>query len=144
MARGLENVGKLQKRLRALRSRKAEKLLEGALHAGADMIASEAKHSITRNSTSGQVGGKHQHVRSLPGQAPNNEFGDLAGGIEVNPGGPLEYVVTAEAAHSVPLEFGSSKMAARPFFRPARDKKKREARKLWEDTVKRILNGAAG
>ena len=67
MARGLQNVDKLQKRLRALRSRKAEKLLEGALHAGADMIASEAKLSITRGSAGGQSGGKHQHIPSLPG-----------------------------------------------------------------------------
>ena len=111
----------------------AEKAVTAALFAAAERIAVEAQLSITR----GAIQGKG-HVRSLPGQAPNQEFGTLDGSIEATRNGKLKAKVSANAGHAVPLEFGTSKMAARPFMRPARDKKKDEAR----DLVAKGLNAA--
>lgn len=102
------------------------------------MIAAHAAHLITAGSQSGKG-----HVVSAPGQPPNEEFGDLRRGIEVVQPDDLEVVVEARAAHSVPLEFGTSRMQARPFFRPARDAKKREARKRFAEQVDKIVKGAA-
>jgi HK97 gp10 family phage protein len=140
---GFRNKDKLQRRLRAIASPKGVKFLESAMFAGADLIADQAKHLIMAGSAAGQSGGKHQHVPSASGQPPNNEFGDLIRGIEVSRTGKLEYTVSASAAHSAPLEFGTSTMAARPFMRPARDAKRREAQALWAKAVDRVVKGAA-
>lgn len=139
----IRNLDKLQKRLNAVGSKKAERLLGGVLFDIGDDVASDASHSITRGSSGGQSGGKHQHTPSLPGQPPNEEFGDLRSGINVTQPETLEVVVTASAGHSTPLEFGTSRMAARPFMRPARDKNRRPGRKKFANAVERILNGAA-
>jgi HK97 gp10 family phage protein len=102
-----------------------EKLVTSALFNGAEIIEKSAKISIT----TGSVGGE-KHIRSKPGEAPNNEFGDLVRGIEAARYGPLRARVTSNAPHATPLEFGTSKMAARPYMVPARNKNKKEVRAL--------------
>lgn len=134
----------LDKRLKAITSPRAQKLLSGALREAGETVAVYAQYLITSGSAGGQSGGKHQHVVSAPNTPPNNEFGDLANGIEVLQPEPLEVIVQATAAHSVPLEFGTSKMAPRPFFRPAREAKKKEARAKFAKTVDQIVKGGAG
>lgn len=103
----------------------------------ADKIRADAHRSITAGSASGQSGGKHQHVRSKPGEPPNNEHGDLARSLvaEAYPE-KLEAEVRAEAAHAAPLEFGTSKMAARPYMRPARDANRDFAGKVFAEAMK--------
>jgi len=120
----------LNKHLRRLKrlSSEAEKVAGQIVEEGAGIIRAEAFRMVGTGSASGQSGGKHQHTPSLPGQPPNREFGDLQAGFEVRRTGKLSAEFRAEAPHSAPLEFGTSKMAARPFMRPARDKKKKEVR----------------
>lgn len=139
----IRNLDKLMKRLNSITSRKAERMLGAVLFEGADMIAAEASHSITRGSAGGQSGGKHQHVPSAPGEPPNEEFGDLRRGIETTQPETLVAEVSSNAGHAVPLEFGTSRMEARPYLRPARDKKKREIRKRFAKQAERIVRGAA-
>jgi HK97 gp10 family phage protein len=134
---------KLERRLKALTSPRAERMLGDALFEAAQIIGIEAQALIMRGSASGQVGGKHQHIRSQPGDPPMNEFGTLHGGIETVQVAPLVVQVSSTAAHSKPLEFGTSKMAARPYMRPARDAKRREARDRFAAQVERIVKGAA-
>ncbi|KQN19437.1 hypothetical protein ASE86_13275 [Sphingomonas sp. Leaf33] len=98
------------------------------------MIAVEAQISITAGSVSGK-----NHVPSKPGEAPNNDDGDLANGIEVRQPSPLTVQVVSTAAHSIPLEYGTSRMAERPFMRPARDRKAREAQQLTAKAINRAL-----
>ena len=93
-----------------------------ALYEGADMIRSEAHRSISAGSVSGKG-----HKPSAPGEAPNRDTGTLQAHIEVSmPEPPSEGTIVARVTSSAPyaaaLEFGTSKMAARPYLRPARDK----------------------
>lgn len=68
--------------------------------------------------TDGSISSKG-HIASLPGQPPNNDTGFLANNIEVTQPEPLHVRVSSNAPYSAALEYGSSKMAARPFMAPA-------------------------
>ena len=123
-------------RLRRLTSQEAQRQIGKALFAGAEAIAVEAQLSITRGAVSGR-----NHVPSKPGEAPKNDTGFLAGFIEANMAEPLVAEVGSLAPHSAPLEFGTSKMAARPFMRPARDKMRGEVTELVRRAVEKIAKG---
>ena len=110
-----------------------------ALYAAGDLIATEAHISITRGSASGRKKGKHKHVPSKPGEPPNNDTGVLARGIETVQLAPLVVEVSSNAPYSNALEFGTSKMAARPFMRPARDQNAEKARRIVIAGINRLL-----
>jgi HK97 gp10 family phage protein len=112
-------------RLKFMASPAVEKLVTSALFNGAEIIARSAQISITTGAVSGKG-----HIASKPGEAPNNDTGDLVRGIEAARHGPLKARVTSSAPHAAPLEFGTSKMAARPYMVPARNKNKKEVRDL--------------
>lgn len=97
--------------------------LTRALYRAGTMIELDAEQSIT-------TGGGHgdSHVPSLPGEPPNQDTGHLDGNIETkikadanNP----TVEVTSKAAYAAALEFGTSKMAARPYMRPATEKNRK-------------------
>ncbi|MBB4616909.1 HK97-gp10 family putative phage morphogenesis protein [Sphingomonas abaci] len=106
-------------RLKFMVSAEAQRQVGAALFAGGDLVKDEAQGSITRGSAGGQKGGKHQHVRSLPGQPPNEEFGGLRRDIENVQLELLRVEVSSNAPYAAALEFGTSKMAERPYMRPA-------------------------
>lgn len=101
-----------------------------ALFAGGEAIAVEAQLSITRGAVSGK-----NHVPSRPGEPPNNDTGALANNVEVTQPAPLLVQVASNAPYSAALEFGTSKMAARPFMRPAADGKRKEVTTLVREAV---------
>jgi HK97 gp10 family phage protein len=107
----------LRRRLRFYRSAQFRDLVGALLYEYADEIRAEAFRSISAGSVSGAG-----HVPSAPNTPPNRDSGDLQAGLEVQRTGPLTAEVRAETAYSAALEFGTSKMAPRPFLRPARDK----------------------
>ncbi|WP_313393578.1 HK97-gp10 family putative phage morphogenesis protein [Sphingobium yanoikuyae] len=78
------------------------------------IVADRAQGSIMANSVSGK-----RHVASKPGDPPNNDTGILHGNIEVTEPSPLVVEVRSEAPYSAALEFGTSKIEARPFMGPA-------------------------
>lgn len=125
-------------RLRAL-SKGADRYLGPALFAGGELIQVDAQNSITRGSASGTSGGKHQHIPSRPGEPPNNFTGVLANNIETVSVAPLTVHVTSNAPYSAALEFGTSKMEARPFMRPARDRNKAAVKKMVDDAFGRFV-----
>lgn len=142
---------------------KEKVLLVGeALYAAGELIKTEARLSIT----TGAVSGKH-HVASKPGEPPKNDEGILAAGINTIQTAPLRVEVESTAPHAVPLEkgwkikkgtrvrsfsadsekegpikmeFGDSKVAARPYMGPAARKKKKEA----VDLIKKAIRIATG
>jgi HK97 gp10 family phage protein len=61
----------------------------------------------------------------------------LANNIETTQPETLKVEVISNAPHSIPLEFGTSKMQARPFMRPAALKKQGEAARLVSAAVAR-------
>lgn len=105
-----------------------------ALFAAGEMIQGEAQISIT----AGAVLGKN-HKPSAPGKPPNNDTGVLAGNIETNQIAPLVVEVSSNAPYAAPLEFGTSKMAARPYMAPARDAKRKEVTALVQRAVNRAV-----
>lgn len=99
-----------------------------ALYAGGQLIESTAEASITAGAVSGA-----NHVPSLPGQPPNEDTGTLRRSIETRVGGPNLVIVQAgggETDYAAFLEFGTSRMAARPFMRPAAEQNRAEITKL--------------
>lgn len=119
-------------RLRKLRAN-ADKL--GAMiFAAADAIKTDARRSITAGSVSGKG-----HVPSAPGEPPNRDTGHLDTNIEAYRTGPLEAEVRSQAGYADELEFGTSKMAARPYMRPAVKRQERKIRGMARATVRRIV-----
>ena len=71
-----------------------------------------------------------RHVVSRPGEPPNNDLGDLIRGIDHVELEPLHALVVSTAGHAASLEFGTSKMAARPYMAPAADMRRKEVADL--------------
>lgn len=111
-----------------------------ALYAGGEMIQVEAQISITAGAVSGK-----KHVPSAPGKPPNNDTGILAGNIETTQTAPLVVEVSSNAPYAAPLEFGTSKMAARPYMEPAKNAKRKAVtqlvRKAVDSVVRRSKSG---
>lgn len=124
-------------RLKALSSPAVTREIGMALFAGGELIQTEAQISITRGATSG----KH-HVPSKPGEPPNQDTGVLANNIETVQRKPLLVEVSSNAPYSAPLEFGTSRMAARPFMQPARDAKRKEVVALVQKAMNRAVKNS--
>lgn len=129
-------------RLRGMAGQEMRQRVGEALYVGGQMIRSEAHVLIGEGSSSGQSGGKHQHIRSLPGEPPNREFGDLQKNMEVTQPEPLRVEVSSNAEHAVPLEVGTSRMAARPYMAPATRRKKKEVIALVRGAVDEAIKGS--
>lgn len=110
-------------RLKRMSKNAAQKMVQ-ALYLAGQAIELEAERSITAGSISGKG-----HVPSAPGTPPNQDTGVLSGNIETHivAQNPPRVHVTSHAPYSAFLEFGTSKMAERPFMRPAAQKKRGEA-----------------
>jgi len=104
------------------------------MYAAGSLVATEAQISIT----AGAVSGKN-HVPSAPGQAPNNDTATLANGIEVRQVAPLHVQIASTAPYSVALEFGTSRMQARPFMIPAANKTRRAVNKKLSAAARRAI-----
>jgi len=128
-------VDKVTRRLRALPDT-VQREVSAALHVAGQVIQAEAQHSITKGAVSGK-----NHVPSRPGEPPMNDTGHLKNHIEVTQPGPLRVLVTSNAKYSAALEFGTSKMAARPFMNPAARAKRTEVtmivRKAVDSAIRR-------
>lgn len=117
-------------RLKKLQGREAVRLVGQALFAGGEAIQVEAQRLISTGSVSGKA-----HVPSKPGEPPNYDSGVLSANIETTQPGPLRVRVTSKAPYASPLEFGTSKMAARPYMIPARNNKRREVVDMVQKAV---------
>lgn len=93
-----------------------------ALASTAFAIQRDAVQSIQRGPKSGEtyVHGRKTHTASAPGEAPASDTGNLAKGIRVKIDKDKAVAqVISHAPYSAHLEFGTSRMAARPFMGPA-------------------------
>ena len=98
----------------------AAQFIDSAVFELANRVQVDAQNSITEGATSGAG-----HVVSLPGEAPNADTHRLDTQIETIRGsepGTIKYVVSSNAPYASALEFGTSKMAARPYMAPALEK----------------------
>ena len=123
-------------RLRMLRSPAARGRSAAALFTGGDEIRVEAKLSITEGAVSGK-----DHVPSLPGEPPKADTHHLDTNIETTRTGPLAVQVESKAEYGLALEFGTSKMAERPYMRPATAKKRPRVIALVRAVVQGLMKG---
>lgn len=104
----------------AAMSRPAREAVALALKAGAGKVLNSAKKRIARGQKSGRVysrrGTKHQ--ASAPGEPPATDTGRLVSS-GTSDGDEKGAFVRFDALYAVPLEFGTSRMAARPFLVPS-------------------------
>jgi HK97 gp10 family phage protein len=135
---GVRGADKHLARLKALSGPAMQREAGKLVYTLADKHATEAALSIT----SGAVSGKN-HVPSKPGEPPNANLGILDRSIHVERTGPLTAQSVADAPYAVALEVGTSKMAARPYMRPAAKKVRKEVDALAKKAVDRILKGGA-
>ncbi|MGK9168024.1 HK97 gp10 family phage protein [Inquilinus limosus] len=103
-----------------------------AVAAAAELVAAEAVASIAVGSASGP-----DHIPSAPGEPPNADTGRLDGNITAVRRSELAADVVSAAPYAADLEFGTSRMAARPYLRPATAKKRGEAVELILQAIRR-------
>ena len=77
------------------------------------------------------------HQASAPGEAPATDTGRLMGSIYFDREGPLTATVGSKLAYAEWLEYGTSRMAPRPYFRPAVE----AVRPKFERALERALAG---
>jgi len=86
-------------------------------------LQKDAKRRVKKKPASGRVYEKYNprrtHQASAPGEAPMSDTGRLANSIVFDTVGPLTATVGARAVYAAWLEYGTRKMAPRPFMRPA-------------------------
>lgn len=114
-------------------AQKTPKEIARALYAGGQLIELDAERSITAGSISGKG-----HIPSRPGEPPNADTRALDLSIETKVGGPALVTVEAggpSAPYAAYLEYGTSRMAARPFMRPATEKNRAKVVKLVGDAL---------
>ncbi|WP_022697924.1 hypothetical protein [Euryhalocaulis caribicus] len=119
-------AGRHAKRLKAMQGRKLVSQLGKEVFVAADGVRAEASRLISQGSVQGA-----KRVPSRPGEPPNWDTGQLAAGLAAHKTGPLSAVAESTAPYAAHLEFGTSKMAARPYMKPA-------AQTVGKDLAKRI------
>jgi len=118
----LDGSEELQRALRRLRGdvrQAASKAIKGtALELRGNIVK-----SIARGPASGVIYEKtnptRTHQASAPGEPPMSDTGRLANSIEFDALDDLTVTVGSRVAYAAYLEYGTSRMAPRPYFRPA-------------------------
>ena len=106
-----------------------EQPFQEVVKGGAQLIRGEAIKSIQSGAKSGVMYQKYnprrEHRASAPGQAPASDTGNLVSKIIVKQKSSDVTNVESNANYSAFLEYGTSKMEARPFMFPAFEKSKK-------------------
>lgn len=104
------------KRLRTSHKKKADQALRALAEEGVTIV----KLSMTESPASGRMykRGSKYHTASSPGNAPRVDMGTLRASIKSERERELRYIVSDGVIYGVYLEFGTEKMAARPFMTP--------------------------
>ena len=96
---------------------------------GGQLIRGEAIKSIQTGAKSGVIyqmyNPRREHRASAPGQSPASDTGNLVNKIIVKQKNRNTVQVQSNANYSAYLEYGTSKMEARPFMLPAFEKSKK-------------------
>ena len=118
---------------------RAREQIARAVERAALVAESEMKRSMTgpkRGREYKRTRNRRPHRASAPGEPPAVDSGTLINSISTLPGGTeFEAVVTVGAEYGAYLEFGTQRMDARPYVRPALEK----ARRALENDILGIL-----
>jgi len=137
----LQGTAELRRALNRLRGAERRQAQQDGLEAGARVVETYVKTSMAEGGKSGQLysrGGK-SHRASAPGEAPAVDYSNLYNSIQIEEVTPEQAIVSASAEYAEHLEFGTSRMAARPYLRPAVDEHEGEIVAAIEDAVRRFV-----
>jgi hypothetical protein len=129
-------------RLSALGGPRATATIGRALFEAGQQIENEAAISMTRGRA--EVQDKKKHVPSRPGEPPAVLYGDLRRSLETVQLGPATVEVSADDPKSVWLEYGTSRMAERPYMRPAVANTEAERQELFARLAVNLAKGDDG
>lgn len=102
------------------------------------LIVGNGKKRIISGGKSGRIyksGKKGSHQASAPGESPANWTGRLLNAIMSEASGAKAVIVAAQTVYASWLEFGTRKMAARPFLKPAIDEEAPKGSKLMQEEI---------
>ena len=100
------------------------------MRGGVDLIVADAKRSVARGPKTGRIYSYHgiRHQASAPGEPPATNTGvlinSIVGEVTTNADNKIQGYVRAGAGYAGYLEFGTRRMAARPFLNPAIERNK--------------------
>ena len=139
----IEGLDKLGNASAQIRQAVAEEI-SAAVFASAQQIRTEAIKSIQDGEKTGRVYKRRSvtHRASAPGEAPASDTGRLVNSIQAyNSGGGEAFTVAGRGTvgYAAMLEFGTSKMAPRPFMLPALEKSKAWITARLQDALRRGL-----
>ena len=131
--RGGDQLRRNLDRLAGAERRQAQR---NGLEAGIRVVETHVKIEL-QTPGSGEVytRGSVSHQASAPGQPPAIDTGTLINSVNVDDVTPTEAVLGVGAEYAEYLEFGTSRMEARPFLRPAMDENENEILAAVRDTV---------
>ena len=114
---------------------------------GGQLIRGEAVKSIQTGMKSGRIYEKYNprrtHRASAPGEAPASDTGNLVRNIRVRNENKDLVKVESNAPYSSFLEFGTSKMLARPFLFPATERSRPKIAQAVFNRVKQEIQKIA-
>jgi len=120
-----------------------ENNMQEVLLGGGQLIRGEAIRSIQSGAKSGKTYKRYNptrtHKASAPGEAPASDTGFLVSNIRVKDEKDVVQV-RSEASYSKFLEYGTSKMLARPFLFPAMEKSKPKIAEVILQKIKQSLD----
>jgi hypothetical protein len=122
--------------------------LKRAALAGGMVIQAGMKRRITQGGKSGRLyqRGRKQHQASAPGEPPASDTGALANSIVAriskSDADYAESETGPTMAYDEALEFGASRMAARPYARPTLDEDADQIQAAIEAALQRALQRA--
>jgi len=135
----VEGVEQLNKNIQALSDRYGKKLAD-AIKQGTLMVYSTAVKSIEEDSPGTRVTRytvnrtPYPHIAAAPGYAPNSDRGNLVRSIKFL-FSKTNGEVSTNLQYGKYLEFGTSRMAARPWLIPALEKNKGDIINLIKKAV---------
>ena len=142
---GLDKLGHATSLIQA----RAKNEIEKALYVSGKKVEADAKLSILSGQKSGRIYRRRTvvHRASAPGEAPASDTGRLVNSINTylnRLAGGLEAVVVAGrglAKYAQMLEFGTRKIAPRPFMAPALEKNKSWIANRLREGMRKALEG---
>lgn len=117
---------------------KSRQMVDNAVRATALSIQADAVKLIQRGEKTGVVYTKRggtKHQASAPGEAPASDEGTLASRIDAVKLGPFSWAVGTNLDYGAYLEFGTQRIAERPWLRPAAEFN----RKPFVDDIRKAL-----
>ena len=135
----LKNLKSFNKRLEKRLKRDAMTQIKRNVTRGVMLVRNTAVEEIQRGTKTGETyelySPRRTHTSSAPGEFPATDTGFLVSQISTDvhtKGNSVVGQIISSAPYSKHLEFGTTKMSARPFMQPSLEKNKRKIREIFK------------